>query len=57
MALTLQSLFATEMLKQGYKPRVGISISTFNEYLSVTETFSTNTQTYTGKSSGAPSIK
>ena len=56
MAITLPSQFSTEMKKMGYKPRVGIAISTFSQYLSVTETFTTNTQTYTGKSTGAPSI-
>tara|TARA_Y100000310_G_C20701999_1_gene830838 strand:+ start:1020 stop:3269 length:2250 start_codon:yes stop_codon:yes gene_type:complete len=57
VAITLPAQVSTEMLKKGYKPRVGIAISSMNEFLSVTETFSGGGQTYTGKSTGAPSIK
>jgi len=57
MPHTLPSQFSTEMNKQGYKPRVSISITSLNQYISGTETFQTNSQTYTGSVQGSPSIR
>ena len=57
MAITLPAQVQTEMKRKGYKPRVGIAIASMSQYLSVTETFTADSQQYTGKSTGAPSIK
>ena len=57
MAKTLHSQISTEIKKQGYKPRVGISISSMNQHISATETFQTDSTTYTGVVSGSPTLR